>query len=146
MKQRHIDLEQLSDLSYEITLWSNEASQIDIVSTMFKGCYKKGSAGSNDGRFIAAITSAAIAALQPSGLVLDFRLLEYNFGNTLLDAILCGHDKYDRWYIPTRIVTAEYSEDGIKSLLSFANLSSHEWISPSIEDALEKIILTISSD
>jgi len=125
---------------------SNEQDQIEVMVVAFRGKYRSGSFGNGDGRLMAAITHAAIAGWLPSGLLIDLREVEYEFGNTLIDCIDAGRDQSCGWYVPTRIIVADKSKRGVESLLTYLKRDPKEWVFSTMEEALHHLLDTICND
>lgn len=56
----------------------------DVLVIAFHGTYRRGSQGNPDGAFLRGQVMAGLATYAPSCLLLDFRDLSYEWGNTLL--------------------------------------------------------------
>lgn len=117
---RKLLIEDLSKLACGYALF-NTAEGSDILVVSFQGEYGYGSRGNGDGTFIRAEIMRGLAAFEPSGVVLDFRQMRYEWGNTLLSAIAAIRDGELRGgtpHFPIVIVTSELCHDAIVSLVS----------------------------
>lgn len=56
-----------------------------ILRIAFEGSYPPGSAGEKHGQYIASTTIDALINIEPFGLILDFRELDFSAGRALLD-------------------------------------------------------------
>jgi hypothetical protein len=139
MKHQEIDLFKLSDIHFRITTLFEEDKSFRAVVVHFQGEYGHGSQGNGDGRFMAAVTHAALQALQADGLVLDLQELEYEWGDLIIRAILAGRNERDEWNTPTALVVSQRCEKGITSLLVCVHLQPTNHISPTVEEAYEKV-------
>lgn len=146
MQPHRLSLSGLSDLKYDFTLWADQSQLPEILVVSFHGLYDHGSLGNGDGRLMAAIVSAGVVAWQPSGLVLDLRDLDYEFGNTILGAINVGYDEDHGWLTPTRIVVSSKSSDGLNSLMEFVKRDPADWLCPDVEQAIERVLACIRED
>lgn len=146
MQRQSVTFSSLSDISYDMTLCYDETEQLDIIIIAFQGEYGVGSLGSGDGRFISAITHAALSAWLPAGIILDFRTLSYEFGDTLLDAVNAGCDASVGIRVPMRIVVSERSRNGIVNLLKYAKQDPKMWLYPTMEGAMDSLIAAIGDD
>jgi hypothetical protein len=142
MKQQPIDLFTMSNVRFTTTALAEDDNSCFVVAIQFCGKYGYGSLGNGDGRFMAAVTHAVDVAWRPSGLVLDLRELEYEFGNTILEVILFGQG--DGGWPPTRIVVSEKCESGLRSLLQCGGRNPDEWLCRTVEEAYEKVKLLVS--
>ncbi len=80
---RKIDLAAYCKLDCEASVSSDGA----VLILRFSGDYRPGSDGNGDGLFMAAMTSAYCSLCEPTSLVLDLRMLNYTWGNTILRTI-----------------------------------------------------------
>ncbi|WP_154931870.1 hypothetical protein [Gimesia maris] len=146
MKNIQVTLEGLSPLEFAYSLWSDDSERIETLVVSFIGMYQHGSAGSGDGRFMAAMVNAGRTAWLPDALIIDLRGLEYTFGNTILDAINVGFDEDLGWLTPTRIVVSPSCREGITSLLEFSKLDPSDWLCSSIDEAFLRLEEALRED
>jgi hypothetical protein len=140
MKQREIRLDALSDIEFRATLLEDSDDSFYAISVAFTGSHGYGSRGNGDSQYISAMVHAALAAWRPSGLILDFRELTYEFGNGIADAIFAARDDDSGdWLTPTRIVVSSACRAGISSLLDFLKLDPSVWLFDTVEGAYEAV-------
>lgn len=140
MKQNPVDFFRLSDVRFSTTAMFEEDRSFDAIAIHFHGAYGQGSQGNGDGRFMAAMTHAVLQAWRPAGIILDLRELEYQFGNTLLDAITAGREE-DKWITPTRLVVSGKCDNGITTLMAWNRLDPADWLFRTVEEAYQKVKL-----
>lgn len=121
----------------------------DVLVVSFLGNYADGSLGKEHGSFIARKTMEGMMAFDIDAIILDFREMYYNYGNTLLKVFQdisqfkdAGNDD-DEPNFPVVVVTSEKCKNGILSLLTPANSDEiPDWhfsdINKAIDYATEK--------
>ena len=75
--------------------WDKEIDHWLLVVS-FSGEYLVGSAGNPDAEYMVAVLGAAIARIEPLGVVFDLRDLDYRWGNSLMNVFAC----VERWESP----------------------------------------------
>ena len=141
MKLELLRLEELSNLQYAFyscPLPQKEYSEALMVS--FTGEYGIGCQGNGDARFMTAIISAAMAAWEPSALILDLRTMKYEWGD-LIDMALCaGNFAYTESPFPTAVITSELNRKALTSLLRDEMFQEPgHWLYDTIEEALASV-------
>src|SRR5262245_59877574 len=83
-----VTFENGTDIRYELQLeTSGEKPRILVLS--FSGRYRPGHQGAPDASFIRGITQAATGVWRPAALILDFRRLDYVWGDEMEEVIGC---------------------------------------------------------
>jgi len=104
--------------------------KIEVLIVSFFGEYPNGSKGKNHGTYISKKTVSGIIDFNPDALILDFRELEYNWGNSLLavfqdlEQLKNAGNTSNEPNFPILILTSEKSKTGILSLLTPAESNS----------------------
>lgn len=62
----------------------SQTEKMDVLVVAFSGVCPDGSRGNPHGRYVSYVTMCALHAFGPECLVLDFRDLEYRWGNSML--------------------------------------------------------------
>ena len=122
----------------------------------FVGQYGVGCKGNGDAAYMNAVASAGLAAWNPNRLILDFRELEYVWGD-MLTSVLCVGDGRVRYLellgsgiadpkdmqpgnIPTAVVISDKCREGITSLLvQEMREDPAKWLFGSLEGALAAV-------
>lgn len=117
----------------------------NILIVSFSGSYPDGSHGNAHGHFIASSTMFGIAHFEPWCVVIDFRDMEYRWGNTLL-TVFQQIDQYmpsddDGPAFPVLVVTSAKSRDAFLTLVTPAGGSAPDWHFDNINDALENAVI-----
>ncbi|MEZ6046141.1 MAG: hypothetical protein R3C11_11350 [Planctomycetaceae bacterium] len=147
MRKVQLQLDDMSEIKHEYNLYVDDDEQFEVLVVAFKGAYQYGSAGNGDGRFMAAMVSAGLMAWRPSALVLDFSDLEYEFGNTIMDAIDAGYDQDNGWWLtPTRILVSRKSLAGMTSLMEFCHRSPTEWLFNDLNEVISRLKELVEED
>lgn len=90
MPLKPVTFESETDLRYEIQLESSEDNpRFCIVVLSFSGRYRPGHSGAPDARFIQGIMQAAMGIWRPAALILDFRKLDYIWGDEMEEVLGC---------------------------------------------------------
>jgi hypothetical protein len=104
--------------------------KIDVLIVSFFGEYPYGSLGKKHGTYISKKTISGIIDFNPEAIILDFRELTYNWGNSLLAVFQdieqiknAGNDEGEPNF-PILIVTSNKSKKGVLSLLTPATSNS----------------------
>lgn len=132
---------QLSDLSDLDIEFSVDAKHLILVVTV-SGQYRTGSQGNPDARYINAMIAAGLKAYDPVGLVLDFSMLDYQWGNALLcifetiEQLTPAIEEPDEPPSPLLIVAGASSRDGLLSLTGHREDHPPDWLFDSLNDAL----------
>ena len=114
--------------------------QILIVS--FEGVYPEGSLGKAHGAYIAVMTLHGIHAFDPDAVVLDFRALDYRWGDGLLrvfqdiTAVKDAEREPDEPFFPVVTVTSARSRAGLLSLITPVNAEPPDGHHTSLEEAI----------
>ena len=98
--------------------------KIDVLVVSFFGIYPEGTLGRKHAMYISKKTISGIIEFNPEAIILDFRELTYNWGNSLLsvfqDIVLFkdGENTDDEPSFPIIIAASSKSSDGLVSLLT----------------------------
>lgn len=102
----------------------NGTDKIDVLIVSFFGDYPKGSLGNEYGSFIARKAIEGLMSFSVEALILDFREMNYTYGNTLLKVFQdiyqymdAGNDDDDPIF-PIFVVMSDENRAGILSLLT----------------------------
>lgn len=115
----------------------------DILVASFHGTYPDGSLGNAHGQYIASATLHGLAHFEPWCVILDFRELEYRWGNTLLAAF-----QQIEQYMPPEpgeppfpfvVVTSGKCRDAFLSLVTPTG-SPPDWHFDNFDHALENAV------
>lgn len=130
-----------SSLTVKIYQVENE----DVLIVRFDGEYPSGSQGNQHGKFINEQTLYAIHVFDPSCLIIDFRQLSYQWGNTLLgmfqdisqfkDAGNCPNDPV----YPVLIMGSDLCRDGLFSLCGVKD-NQPDWYFEDLDACIETAI------
>lgn len=83
-EQKPWDINTISEIRCQFFLSpANGREYADILTVRFYGRYRVGCQGGPDATYMEAMTSAALVATQPKGLVFDFTELDYSWGDDL---------------------------------------------------------------
>lgn len=116
----------------------------DVLVVSFYGEYANGSDGKIHGRFIAQKTIEGLMTFDADAIVLDFREMTYNYGNTLLKVFEdisqfmdAGNEENEPSF-PVLVICSEKSKNGVLSLLRLANSNEiPDWYFEDLEKALK---------
>lgn len=113
-----------------------------VLVVAFEGEYPNGSLGNGHGHYIAVQTLYGILAFDPSCVVLDFRLLTYRWGNTLLRVFEdiaqykdAGNSPDDPRF-PVVVVTSRLCRDAFLSLVAPAGAAPPSWHADDLDEAI----------
>ncbi|SDR67887.1 hypothetical protein SAMN05216503_0336 [Polaribacter sp. KT25b] len=104
--------------------------KVDVLIVSFFGEYPDGSLGKKHGTYISKKAISGIIDFNPEAIILDFRELMYNWGNSILSVFQdieqfknAGNEENEPNF-PILIVTSEKSKKGLLSLLTPATSNS----------------------
>lgn len=139
LKEIHYRKPEGIDASYAV-LDQARSSEASVLVVSFRGEYPDGSRGHQHGAYIAYTVMCGLHAFSPDALVLDFRELNYRWGNSLLrvfqdvsqfqDADLPA----DGYGFPI-VVVASAKSSGLQSLLR-GPASGEQTLFDDIDDAI----------
>jgi len=83
--------ESATDIRYEIQVETSEDKPrfSGVLVLSFFGHYRPGHLGAPDGEFMRGIMQAALGVWRPAGLILDFRRLDYVWGDEMEEVLGC---------------------------------------------------------
>ena len=118
VRRRPINFAELSDLRHE-TLTSEQQTFMtpEFLVIRYVGVYRPGSAGRGDALYIVATAKAAREAWYCSSTILDFRKLEYVWGDEMEWVTSITWDRVICYHAPLAIVVGAQCRGAMKSLL-----------------------------
>lgn len=118
VRLRPVTLAELSDLQHEVAIaegpWFRPP---DFLVIRYWGTYRYGSAGKGDALYIVATAAAACKAWWSPCTILDFRDLEYRWGDEMGWITDITWDPVIRTHAPLAIVVGAKCRDALRSLL-----------------------------
>jgi hypothetical protein len=145
LKLEKLRLEDLSSIKIDFYMGvSKTVDYLDIMVIKYSGVYGFGSAGNSDAAFMYAMGKAALAAWEPSAVILDLSDLEYEWGDMLIMVLDIGGDQYRDAIFPTALVVGPKCEEAVRSLLALEGLDAEEWIFTDLEKAWDCIDLKLA--
>jgi len=118
-------------------------SKVPVLTIEFSGDYPEGSQGNKHGEYIAAMGLLGASIFDPWAIILDFRNLNYRWGNTLLKVFqdlsrfMDAENQPGEPEFPVIVVTSEKSRGGILSLLTPNGAMEPSWHFNNIEAAIK---------
>ena len=144
MSQYHL-AEVFPTLPDNILVKTFQVENEDILIVQFEGEYPSGSEGNQHGKFISEQTLYAIHVFDPCCLILDFRYLQYYWGNTLLAVFQdiaqfkdAGNDPNDATF-PILILGSDLCRDGLFSLCG-VKVDKPDWYFENLDECVEAAI------
>lgn len=118
VRLRQMTFAELSDLRHE-TFTSEQQPFLtpEFLVIRYVGVYKPGGAGRGDALYIVATAKAAREAWYSNSTILDFRELEYVWGDEMEWVTSITWDRVIRYHAPLTIVVGEKCRGALKSLL-----------------------------
>ena len=120
-----------------------QTHDLHILVVSFSGTYPRGSEGDAHAAFIAVMTMSGLHAFEPDCIVLDFRALDYQWGNALLRVfedigqfMNCGSASGTPPF-PVVVVASDLCANAVASLLSPEGDAASESIFTDIDEAIE---------
>ncbi|MGG3841299.1 hypothetical protein ABEV00_30420 [Paenibacillus thiaminolyticus] len=110
-----------------------------ILLIAYAGQYGFGSSGNSDARFMSAMGVAAMEAWNPSGVILDWSELHYEWGD-MLDIVLDIRSAKDvEEPFPLAVIVGPHCEEAVRTLLlgihSTESLDKFDWVHRDKESA-----------
>lgn len=134
-------------ISSKYFIADRDKHKIDVLIVSFSGNYPNGSLGKNHAKFIATKTITGLINFDPDAVILDFRELEYNWGNNILDVfehisfLKDSENSENEPNFPVLVLVSEKSKNGILSLLKLTDTKElPNWISEDLNFAIENAI------
>jgi hypothetical protein len=116
LKRQNFD--ELSDIKLEIyTGESRYKDYLEIMVLKYNGIYGIGSSGNGDAQYMYAMGKAALAAWEPSGVILDWSNLDYQWGDMLEMVLDIGEHQYIDAMFPTAVIVGPKCEEAVRTLL-----------------------------
>ena len=133
-----------NDISYEYQMaTSDDPDKVDILIVSFSGTFPRGSLGNEHGEFISFMTSFGVQAFKPECLILDFRKLDYTWGNALLQVFSdvshlrdCEDEEYGPPF-PILAVTSKQNRKAFLSLVTPVGEGEPEWHFKDLDEAIK---------
>ena len=146
MQLTEVKFEDLSDISYRIFLhkyphFGKEDFSDEILVIEFIGKHGIGSEGNNDSLFMATTVKAAMNVWYVDGVVLDFRGLTYEWGNSIGDVLLAGKDVLGREF-PTAVAVSSSCKSALEGAYPFYGPQGGDqtkWLFDDLESALSYV-------
>ena len=119
-----------------------QTDRVRVLVSAFEGHYPAGSLGNDHGRYIACETMCGLYAFEPNCVVLDFRKLEYRWGNTLLKVFQDISQLKDTGAAPDEppfpviVVTSPLCSPGFLSLVTPCGGSAPTWHFDDVDAAI----------
>lgn len=115
---RPVSYAELSDLRHEVAVADGPRFQSpEFLVVHYFGSYRSGAEGEQDAKYILAAAAAARQAWWSYSTILDFRELEYRWGDNMQWVAGIGWDKGIRLHWPLAIVVGDRCRDALRSLL-----------------------------
>ncbi len=118
VRLRPVKYEELSALRHEVAV--SEAPRFhspDFLVIRYFGSYRDGGDGKPDALYILAAAAAAREAWWCYSTILDFRELEYHWGDNMEWITRIGWDSGIRLHWPMAVVVGDKCRDALRSLL-----------------------------
>ena len=132
----------LSDLSkIQVDFFIGDSqSYHKILVVKYTGDYPYGSAGNRDAKYMLAMGEAGLLVWEPSGVIVDFSNLNYQWGDALEMVFNIGaHSHYEDVPLPMALVVGKECEEALRSLIVGLNrvaaLDTVEWVFWTLKDA-----------
>jgi hypothetical protein len=138
MPIKSVTFERETDIRYEFQLETSDEKPPfwRILVATFSGHYRSGHRGAPDAGFIQGITQAALGVWWPAALILDFRNLDYVWGDNMEEVLGCRGEIR----VPYAVVLGDQCRPAITTLLQvfrpeIASATELEHIFDDIEEA-----------
>jgi hypothetical protein len=118
VRLRPVSYSELSALRHEVAISeSAEFEAKEFLVIRYFGSYRDGGAGRGDFQYILATAAAAREAWYCTSTILDFRSLEYHWGDNMLSVTDIVWDPRLRLHWPMAIVVGDGCRDALRSCL-----------------------------
>lgn len=113
-----------------------------VLVVKVSGCYRPGSQGNPDARYIRAMVTAGLIAYDPVCLILDFSQLEYTWGNSLLgvfqdvDTLMNDPEEPEAPAFPVFIVSGPDCHHALLSLTDTRSDTQPDWLFDRLDEAM----------
>jgi hypothetical protein len=118
VRLRHVTYTELSALQHEVAI--SECPRFhtpEFLVIRYSGSYRDGSAGKGDALYIVAAAASAQKAWWAPSTILDFRHLEYRWGDEMEWVTSIAWDPGTRLHDPLAVVVGDECRDALRSLL-----------------------------
>lgn len=115
MRLQPVTFEHETDIRYEFQLETSEEKPRFwcILMAKFAGHYRPGHRGAPDALFIQGIMRTALGVWRPAALVLDFRRLDYTWGDEMEEVLDCRREIE----LPYAVVLGDQCRQAVTTLL-----------------------------
>jgi hypothetical protein len=118
VRLRPVSYSELSSLQHEVAVADAPPHQApEFLVIRYFGSYRDGGEGEPDARYILAAAAAAREAWWSYSTILDFRELEYRWGDNMSWVLRIAWDPGIRLHWPLAIVVSDKCRDALRSLL-----------------------------
>jgi hypothetical protein len=118
VRLRPVTYSELSSLRHEVAVADSPPFQApEFLVIRYFGSYRDGAEGEPDARYILAAAAAAREAWWSHSTILDFRELQYRWGDNMRWVTRIGWDSGMRLHWPLAVVVGERCRDAMRSLL-----------------------------
>jgi hypothetical protein len=118
VRLRPVTYAELSGLRHEVAVADGPRSLVpEFLVIRYFGSYRDGAEGEGDAKYILAAAAAAREAWWSRSTVLDFRDLEYRWGDNMAWVARIGWDSGSRLHWPLAVVVGDKCRDALRSLL-----------------------------
>jgi hypothetical protein len=145
MQVKEISFRDLSQISYRLLLYEfpkqEDAYRGDqVLSIEFSGKHGVGSDGNGDSLFMESIAKIAVQTWPVEALILDFRKLSYEWGNSIGRVLLAGKAIMGSRF-PTAAVVSDLCKDALEGARPFYAVQpgsgeKTKWLFDDVESAL----------
>jgi hypothetical protein len=145
---KEISFRDLSQISYRLLLYEfpkqEDAYRGDqVLSIEFSGKHGVGSDGNGDSLFMESIAKMAVQTWPVEALILDFRKLSYEWGNSIGGVLLAGKAIMGSRF-PTAALVSDLCKDALEGARPFYAVQPEsgkktKWLFDDVESALNYI-------
>jgi hypothetical protein len=116
------------------------ATERKVLVVSFEGLYRPGARGNKDAGDMIAFIQEGLQAFSPDGLILDFRNLEYDYGDMMDGVLESAEGTWGGRALPAVVVTSHLNRSGLTGLVcNVMGDDAAHWLYQRMETALEEI-------